>query len=129
MGAVGRIGQRTTFDRLRTSGRRVRHGPLAVTFLSEPAAAGPRVAYAIGRAVGGAVVRNRLRRRLRAVVAGLASGLAPGAYLVGVAPAASSMSTEEMSTAMRAAMTKATTPPARTLEAQGRTPLTSVRVT
>jgi ribonuclease P protein component len=54
------------------------------------------VAYAIGRRVGGAVVRNRLRRRLRAIVAELAPELVPGAYLVGAAPEAASLSFGEL---------------------------------
>lgn len=56
----------------------------------------PQVAYAVGRKVGRAVVRNRLRRRLRAVVSELAPQLAPGAYLVGVAPEAASLSFGEL---------------------------------
>lgn len=54
------------------------------------------MAYAVGRKVGGAVERNRVRRRLRAVVAELAAQLAPGAYLIGAAPAAASLTFGEL---------------------------------
>ncbi|MDQ1436454.1 MAG: ribonuclease protein component [Acidimicrobiaceae bacterium] len=74
----------------------MRRGPLTVTFVPAAHPAPPQVAYAIGRKVGGAVVRNRLRRRLRAVISELAPQLAPGAYLVGAAPAAASLSFGEL---------------------------------
>jgi ribonuclease P protein component len=54
------------------------------------------VAYTVGRKVGGAVERNRLRRRLRALVADLAPQLAAGAYLIGAAPEAASLSSGEL---------------------------------
>jgi ribonuclease P protein component len=50
------------------------------------------VAYSVGRRLGGAVVRNRVRRRLRQIVAERAPHLVSGAYLIGVAPAAASLS-------------------------------------
>lgn len=93
---VWRIRDRETFRRLRASRQRVRRGPFTVTFVPAAQPAPPQVAYAIGRKVGGAVVRNRLRRRLRAVVSELAPQLAPGAYLVGVAPEAASLSFGEL---------------------------------
>jgi ribonuclease P protein component len=95
-GTVWRVRDRETFRRLRASRRRVRRGPLTVTFVPAAHPAPPQVAYAIGRKVGGAVVRNRLRRRLRAVISELAPQLAPGAYLVGAAPAAASLSFGEL---------------------------------
>ena len=49
------------------------------------------MAFTIGRKVGTAVVRNRLRRRLRMLMRNAASQLQPGAYLVGVAPAATTL--------------------------------------
>jgi len=66
---IGRIRERRCFERLRRDGRRVRTTHLWCTFLHDPAATPPRVAFAIGRVTGPAVVRNRLRRRLRAIVA------------------------------------------------------------
>ena len=42
------------------------------------------------------MVRNRLRRRLRAVFSELAPQLAPGAYLVGAAPEAVTLSFGEL---------------------------------
>jgi ribonuclease P protein component len=93
---VWRVRDRETFARLRASRQRVRKGPLTVTFVPAAHPAPPQVAYAIGRKVGTAVVRNRLRRRLRAIVSELAPQLAPGAYLVGAAPAAASLSFGEL---------------------------------
>ena len=67
---------------------------MTLTWLDGRSGEPPRVAYAIGRNVGGAVDRNRLRRRLRAVVAELNPG--PGSYLLGVSPAASGLTYEEL---------------------------------
>ena len=82
-----RVTDRRTFQALRQNGRRVRRGPLTVTWLA-PAAddtTPPRAAFALGRAIGGAVVRNRVRRRLRAALRELqADGRLPaGTYLLG----------------------------------------------
>ncbi|MGI8685357.1 MAG: ribonuclease P protein component [Acidimicrobiales bacterium] len=93
---IHRIRDTATFAALRRSRRRVRRGPFTVTFVSDSPTGPPRVAYAIGRSVGGAVVRNRLRRRLRAVVSELEPQLRPGAYLVGAAPEAASLSFGEL---------------------------------
>lgn len=82
-----RITDRATFHALR-SGRRVRRGPVSLTFIPPPASARPappRVAFAVGKAAGGAVVRNRIRRRLRAALRELAvrDSLPAGSYLLG----------------------------------------------
>lgn len=103
-GTVWRIRDRETFRRLRASRQRVRTGPLTVTFVAASSPTPPQVAYAIGRKVGGAVVRNRLRRRLRAVISESASQLAPGAYLVGAAPEAASLSFGELQAIVREAL-------------------------
>src|SRR5207245_774623 len=79
VGLIWRITDRRTFAALRQA-RRVRQGPLTVSFIDGSPNEPPRVAYAIGRKVGGAVKRNRLRRRLRAIVQELAPLLRPGAY-------------------------------------------------
>lgn len=86
--ALGRVSDAATFRELRRSGRRVRSGPVTVTWLPEPAEGPPRLAFAIGRPVGNAVVRNRLRRRFRALFTELAPELRPGTYLVSAGPAA-----------------------------------------
>jgi ribonuclease P protein component len=70
----------------------VRRGPITVTWLAGDPAEPPRVAYAIGRRAGGAVVRNRIRRRLRSIMQELRAQLRPGAYLVGAATGAASLS-------------------------------------
>lgn len=93
---VGRISDRATFVALRREGRRRRHGPVTVTWLSAPTTGPPRVAYAIGRRVGGAVVRNRVRRRLRAIARALGPGIPPGSYLLSVGPEAVQLSYEEL---------------------------------
>jgi ribonuclease P protein component len=87
--AIGRIGDRATFDALRRAGRTRRRGAVAVRVL--PGGDGPpRVAFAVSRRVGSAVVRNRVRRRLREGCRQLAreGALPAGAYLVQVGPAA-----------------------------------------
>lgn len=83
---------RATFDALRRSGRRVRRGPITVTWLAGDPGDVPRVAYAVGRKAGGAVVRNRIRRRLRSIMQDARAQLRPGAYLVGAATGAASLS-------------------------------------
>ena len=90
------IGDRATFAALRRSRRRVRRGPITVTYAAEPLTDHVRVAYAVGRRVGGAVRRNRLRRRLRAVMSEQDTNLRMGAYLVGAGPGATSLSFEEL---------------------------------
>jgi ribonuclease P protein component len=105
---VWRIQDRATFEALRRSNRRVRRGPVTVTYAAVGEATPPRVAYAIGRRVGKAVVRNRLRRRLRAVIDGMAE-LPTGAYLVAVGPGASGLSYEDLRTKVTTAMTAVST--------------------
>jgi ribonuclease P protein component len=95
LGLIWPIRDRATFAAVR-SARRVRSGPLTVSFIQGNPAEPPRVAYAIGSKVGGAVVRNRLRRRLRSVVRSLGPQLRPGAYLIGAAPTAAGLSVEEL---------------------------------
>ena len=91
---IWRIRERSAFTRLAREGRRTRAGVLWCTYIPDPDATPPRVAYALGRAIGPAVVRNRLRRRLRAVMAH--SSLPPGLYLIGAQPAAAQRSRDEL---------------------------------
>ncbi len=74
----------------------MRRGPITVTFVETAPTDPPRVAYVVGRRVGGAVERNRLRRRLRAIIRELDAHLGPGAYLVGAARGAASLSFGEL---------------------------------
>ncbi|MHB1924609.1 MAG: ribonuclease P protein component [Acidimicrobiales bacterium] len=109
-GTVWRVSSRSSFDQLRRQGRRVRRGPLSVTFLPAGVDGPPRVAYAIGRRVGGAVVRNRLRRRLRAVVAELAPGMSPGVYLVSASAPAVALGYGELRSLLSRAVSMAADP-------------------
>lgn len=96
---IGRVRDRGTFEALRREGRRVRRGPVSVTFAAVAPEAGVRVAYGIGRRVGPAVVRNRIRRRLRAAARELAREGAltmSGAYLVTVGPGAARLGYAEL---------------------------------
>ena len=93
-GRVWRVRGRAAFASLVAEGRRVRSGPVTVTYLATPASGPPQVAFAIGRSVGPAVVRNRVRRRLRAITRELAvdpAALPPGRYLIGVRPDAATL--------------------------------------
>ena len=79
------ISRRTTFEKLRREGTRVRGPRLSLTYTPIDAPT-TQVAFAIPRKVGGAVVRNRNRRRVRAALdeRARAGRLRPGAYLVHV---------------------------------------------
>ena len=83
LGVIWRIRDRAVFARFRRDGRRARVGSLWMSVIADPAAAPPRVGFAVGRSVGSAPVRNRVRRRLRALARAHADALAPGWYLVG----------------------------------------------
>jgi ribonuclease P protein component len=95
---IGRIQDRTTFQRFRTDARRTKAGELWCAALLDDAVRPPRIAYAIGKPVGTAVVRNRLRRRLKALAEAHHEIVAPGSYLIGVRPAAAQCSFEELAT-------------------------------
>ena len=96
VGLIWSIRDRTTFGTLRRSGRRVRRGPVTVTWVPGDPSDPPRVAYAVGRMVGGAVVRNRVKRRLRAISQEARPLLHSGAYLVGVNAKATSLSYRDL---------------------------------
>jgi ribonuclease P protein component len=88
VGLIWRIRERDVFARLSHDGRRARAGVLWCSYLHDPSASPPRVAFAVGRAIGSSVVRNRVRRRLRAALSGTqpAGQLPPGWYLIGARP-------------------------------------------
>ncbi len=94
VGLIWRIRERSAFTRLAREGKRTRAGVLWCTYIHDPIATPPRVAYALGRAIGPAVVRNRLRRQLQALLAG--SSLPPGLYLIGAQPVAAQRSQSEL---------------------------------
>jgi ribonuclease P protein component len=104
VGLIWRIRDRATFTALARSRRRVRRGPITVTWAPGDPAEPPRVAYAIGRRVGGATVRNRVRRRLRAIVGDLRPGLGPGAWLIGAAPEVATLSYDELKSTVAKAL-------------------------
>lgn len=87
---IWRIRDREVFRRLTVEGRRARAGVLWCTFLPDPSATPPRVAFALGRAIGPAVVRNLARRRLRSLLVDIE--WPPGFYLIGARPAISERS-------------------------------------
>ena len=104
---IWRIRRRVTFEALRRPQRRVRSGPISVSFVSREALGAPasgsqddysiaEFAFSIPRRVGKAVTRNSVRRRLRAEVARLQDGLTPGAYLISVSPSAAAMGGREL---------------------------------
>ena len=101
---IWRIRDRATFVALRRSDRRVRRGPITVTWAAGDPAEPPRVAYAIGRPVGGATVRNRVRRRLRAIVRDLERPLGSGAWLIGATPEVAKLSYRELKSAVAEAV-------------------------
>lgn len=100
--ALWRVRDGSTFASLRDSRHRGRCGPLWVVWAPAPAGEPPRLAFAIGRRVGGAVTRNRLRRQLRAALWELQPPA--GAYLVGVAPEAVTLSFAELKELARRAL-------------------------
>ena len=104
MPLIWRIRDRTTFVALRRSDRRVRRGPITVTWAPGDPAEPPRVAYAIGRHVGGATERNRIRRRLREIVRNLERPLGPGAWLIGATPEVAKLSYGELKSAVAEAV-------------------------
>ncbi len=96
LGLIAPVADRATFAALRRSSRRVRRGPITITYAAGHPTEQVRVAYAVGRRVGGAVRRNRLRRQLRAVMSGLGARLRPGAYQVGAGAGAAALSFAEL---------------------------------
>ncbi|MEO6987215.1 MAG: ribonuclease P protein component [Aquihabitans sp.] len=97
---MGGVQERRTFAALRTSGIRVRRGPLSLTYLDDGADDGTRLAFAVTKKVGTAVTRNRIRRRIRAVMVDLmrtTPDLVPnGAILMSVEPAAVGRTPDEL---------------------------------
>lgn len=109
VGLIWRIRERDVFARLTREGRRARAGVLWCTFLHDPSASPPRVAFAIGRAIGSSVVRNRVRRRLRAALSSTdgvsAGGLPPGFYLIGARPDIAELSFAQLTREVSALVT------------------------
>jgi ribonuclease P protein component len=103
---IWRIRERDAFARLGREGFRIRTSSLWCTYLPDPAAVPPRVAFAIGRAVGPAVVRNRLRRRLRALLASSLE-LPPGWYLIGARPVVTERTFDQLRSELTVLVAKA----------------------
>jgi ribonuclease P protein component len=101
---IWRIRERDAFVRLGRDGTRIRTSSLWCTFLPDPDATPPRVAFAIGRAIGSATTRNRLRRRIKALLrdiphdATVTPGptLPPGWYLFGARPSAIELTFDQL---------------------------------
>jgi len=102
---IGRIRERREFERLNRHGRRARSETLWCRYLDDPTIVPPGVAFAIGRDVGSAVTRNRLRRRLRVLTARSPALLPHGQLLIGVRPAASKRSFDELDVELTAMLT------------------------
>lgn len=95
VGLIWRIRERDAFARLGREGARIRTSSLWCTYVIDPAATPPRLAFAIGRQVGPAVTRNRVRRRLRAL---LTAGpeLPSGWYLIGARPSVNELTFDQL---------------------------------
>lgn len=93
---IWRIRERDAFARLGRDGARIRTSSLWCTYLPDPAAVPPRLAFAIGRAVGPAVTRNRVRRRLRALLS-TSHQLPPGWFLIGARPTVNELTFDQLS--------------------------------
>jgi len=94
--AIWRIQDQSTFAELGRRGRRIRQGPIVLSWVPGPVGHPPRVAFAVSRSVGNAVTRNRVRRRLRALMVEMATDVPSGAYLFRASPAAAHLSFDEM---------------------------------
>ena len=108
-----RVTDRASFQALRRRGRRVRRGPVTVTYLAPDERSStlpPRVAFAVGKATGGAVVRNRVRRRLRAALHELlvAGRLPSGTYLLGATAVVAQTPWSELLSSLSATIDEAT---------------------
>jgi ribonuclease P protein component len=92
---IWRIRERDAFARLAREGARIRTSSLWCTYLPDPGADPPRLAFAVGRAVGPAVTRNRVRRRLQAL---LSTGTRPppGWYLIGARPSVNELTFDQL---------------------------------
>lgn len=104
VGLIWQVRDRASFGALRSAGRRVRRGPITLTWLPSDSGVPPRVAYAVSRKVGSAVVRNRIRRRLRAVISDLGAELRPGTYLIGARREVASVPYERLRSVMHEAL-------------------------
>jgi ribonuclease P protein component len=103
---IWRIRERDAFVRLGRDGTRIRTSSLWCTYLPDPDATPPRVAFAIGRAIGSATTRNRLRRRIKALLSETststtptpttAAPMPPGWYLIGARPSAVELTFDQL---------------------------------
>lgn len=82
MRRIGRISQKSDFQRLAENGKRSRSANFVVVFVEDETMSMPAVAFSIPKKLGKAVVRNRIRRRLRAVVSELVDQVPLGLYLI-----------------------------------------------
>ena len=97
---IGRIRERSAFDRLARDGTRIHRSTLWCTWCPDPDSTATLVAFAIGRAYGSAVARNRLRRRLRSLLTELdrRTALPPGLLLIGARPKAIELTFDQLRT-------------------------------
>lgn len=102
---IWRIRGRRAFARLERDGVRIRTSSLWCTFVLDPGAAPPRVAFAVGRAIGPAVTRNRVRRQLRAILQTME--VAPGWYLIGARPSVTELTYDQLRAELQRLMSRA----------------------
>lgn len=78
------------FELLKRSGTRRSHGPVRMTWVSQPEINSARISFAISRSFGNAVERNRIRRQLREILRDeeTQGALPSGLYLFSVRPEA-----------------------------------------
>jgi ribonuclease P protein component len=123
------IRDRDTFIELRKSRRRVRRGPLTVTWSPGESGDPARLGYAIGRKTGNAVVRNRVRRRLRAAARECRAEFAPGAYLVGATAKAAALPYRELRSSLVEAVNALSAEPSVAGGSASKRPVGRVRMT
>lgn len=110
VGLIGRLSGRQTFQRLSSTGTRVRRPALWCTWCPDDQSSRPSVGYAITRAYGNAVARNLLRRRLRTIVREhhRLQPLPPVLILIGARPMAIELTFDQIHVQMVELLTKIT---------------------
>jgi len=96
--------RRADFNRLRRSGRRVETSAFSLFCDRRPPEGLAIAGISVSGSVGGAVVRNRVKRRLGAALHALLGERSGGRLLFIAKPASAAMSFQELSAALRGAL-------------------------